>query len=51
MKQSQLFLLISNIYLVASFFKEDTSGFFSLWGLGFLWLLGSMLCIKQENSK
>ena len=50
MKQSQLYILISNLYLVGSFLIDSILGGFLMILLGMLWLIGAIMCMKNENA-
>ncbi len=49
MKQSQLFILISNIFMAGSFLADGIAGLFMLI-LGFLWLIGAVICYPFERT-
>ena len=53
MRPSYIYLLIANIFLVASFFMEETNKFYSMIFLACLWILYSIISQfyeKDENN-
>ena len=50
MKQSQLFILIPNIFMAGSFFVDDNVGTLFMLILGFLWLIGAVICYPFERT-